>query len=537
MKAKLQPICAKPLLWKGYDFKYTFSYLGNPKPNRMRFIVRLLLVNLLTITTFFDVNAQAQKAVIPGDFADPSVIRKGNQYFAVGTSSEWAPHFPIYTSSNLKDWKQTGYVFDKAPEWTSGSFWAPEYYFHNNTYFIYYTARRKKDNVSYIGVATSTYPDRGFKDHGAIIEYGKEAIDAFVYNENGQLYITFKAYGLDDRPIEILGSKLSADGLKLEGEPFTLFKDDKKIGLEGQSIIKKDGFYYLFYSAGNCCGIQCDYNVRVARSKDFKGPYVDFDKNPILQENADWKCSGHGTFVNTPAGKTFYLYHSYHKTTTVYTGRQGMLAELTWPVAAGWPVFKAASATSGTDANSNVNDDFSASKPSLAWQWDFRNSSPVLTQSAGNLLISGSTKASNNSGIAITRRPVSNSFEMVTTLVNENAAQKGLVFYGDANASIGVGVVGYKVEFWKVQDNKRSVISDATILANAMVSLKLTVQADLSCKVFYRTGNAPWKELAGPETPKVSFLTQWDRSPRIGLNFKGGEDQNAVFSDFMISYK
>lgn len=503
----------------------------------MRDLVRCLLVSFIVVASIFNSAAQSQSPVIAGDFADPSVIRKGNQYFAVGTSSEWAPHFPIYTSSNLKDWKQTGFVFDKAPEWTSGSFWAPEYYYHNNTYFIYYTARRKKDNVSYIGVATSAYPDRGFKDHGVIIEYGKEAIDAFVYNENGQLYITFKAYGLDDRPIEILGSKLSKDGLKLEGEPFTLFKDDKKIGLEGQSIIKKDGFYYLFYSAGNCCGIQCDYNVRVARSKDFKGPYADFDKNPILQENADWKCSGHGTFVNTPAGKTFYLYHSYNKKSTVYTGRQGMLAELTWPVAGSWPVFKETSPATGSVANSNVKDDFSAIKPALAWQWDFRNSSPTLKQTAGNLQVSGSIKADNNSGIAITRRPASNNFEVVTTVINQNTAQKGLVFYGDANASIGIGVTGNEVEFWKVKDNKRAVISSATITGKTPITLKLTVQADLSCKVFYKTGTAAWIELAGAELPKVDFLTQWDRSPRVGLNFKGSKDQNAIFSSFTLSYK
>ena len=503
----------------------------------MRDLVRYLLVSFIVVASVFNSAAQSQSPVIPGDFADPSVIRKGNQYFAVGTSSEWAPHFPIYTSSNLKDWKQTGFVFDKAPEWTSGSFWAPEYYYHNNTYFIYYTARRKKDNVSYIGVATSAYPDRGFKDHGVIIEYGKEAIDAFVYNENGQLYITFKAYGLDDRPIEILGSKLSKDGLKLEGEPFTLFKDDKKIGLEGQSIIKKDGFYYLFYSAGNCCGIQCDYNVRVARSKDFKGPYADFDKNPILQENADWKCSGHGTFVNTPAGKTFYLYHSYNKKSTVYTGRQGMLAELTWPVAGSWPVFKETGPATGSVANSNIKDDFSAIKPALAWQWDFRNSSPTLKQTAGNLQVSGSIKTGNNSGIAITRRPASNIFEVVTTVINQNTAQKGLVFYGDANASIGIGVTGNEVEFWKVKDNKRAVISSATITGKTPITLKLTAQADLSCKVFYKTGTADWIELAGAEMPKVDFLTQWDRSPRVGLNFKGSKDQNAIFSSFTLSYK
>ena len=503
----------------------------------MRFLSSCLLASIMVFAVVFNVTAQTQKAVIPGDFADPSIIRKGNQYFAVGTSSEWAPHFPIYTSTNLKDWKQTGYVFDKAPEWTSGSFWAPEYYFHNNTYFIYYTARRKKDNVSYIGVASSPYPDRGFKDHGAIIEYGKEAIDAFVYNENGQLYITFKAYGLDDRPIEILGSKLSADGLKLEGEPFTMFKDDKKIGLEGQSIIKEDGFYYLFYSAGNCCGIQCDYNVRVARSKAFKGPYVDFDKNPILQENMDWKCSGHGTFVNTPQGKTFYLYHSYNKKTTVYTGRQGMLAELTWPASGAWPVFKAVSGPVATEKSSNISDDFSAVKPSLAWQWDFRNSSPVLKQIGGNLQVSGSIKEGNNSGIAVTRRPVATNFEMETTVVNQNDAQKGLIYYGDANSAIGIAVVGDKVEFWKVKDDKRTLISSATVASKSPVSLKLIVQEDLSCKVFYKAGNSAYTELAGAEVLKVDFLTQWDRSPRIGLNFKGPADQNAIFSSFEVSYR
>ena len=36
--------------------------------------------------------------VIRGDFADPSVIRIGNKYYAAGTSSEWAPHFPVYVS-------------------------------------------------------------------------------------------------------------------------------------------------------------------------------------------------------------------------------------------------------------------------------------------------------------------------------------------------------------------------------------------------------------------------------------------------------
>jgi len=475
------------------------------------------------------------QAVIPGDFADPSVFRKGNQYYAIGTSSEWAPHFPMFTSTNLKDWKQTGYVFDQAPEWTTGSFWAPEYYYHNNTYYIYYTARRKSDNASFIGVATSAYPDHGFKDHGVIIEYSKEAIDAFVYNDKGQLYITFKAYGLDNRPIEIIGSKLSADGLKLEGELFTLFKDDSRMGLEGQSILKKDDYYYLFYSAGNCCGSKCDYNVRVARSKTFKGPYEDFANNPALAENADWKCSGHGTFVNTPQGKTYYLYHAYNRETTVFTGRQGMLAELTWPEKNGWPVFKALSATQ--KPAQKVRDDFKAATPSIAWQWDFRNSTPVVKQANDTLYLSGAIKEDNNSGIALTLRPIGTDFEMTTTVTNLNKAQKGLVFYGDAGAAIGVGSRGDQAEFWIVKDNKRTVLASDLIMERVPVDLKLVVKPDLSCRVYVKQGQAEWKELKAEKPVSIDFLPQWDRSPRLGLNFKGEEGQDAQFSSFELVYK
>ena len=497
------------------------------------FIRRFLLVVFCSAITLHVAFSQQILPVIAGDFADPSVIRKGNEYFAIGTSSEWAPHFPIFKSTNLRDWKQTGYVFDKAPEWTSGSFWAPEYYFHNNTYFIYYTARRKADNVSYIGVATSRFPDKGFKDHGIIIEYGKEAIDAFIYNDNGQLYITWKAYGLDTRPIELLGSKLSADGLKLEGETFSLLKDEPRIGLEGQSILKKDGYYYLFYSAGNCCGVQCDYNVRIARSKDFKGPYELYEKNPALQENAEWKCSGHGTFVNTPEGKTYYLYHAYNKSSTVFTGRQGMLAELLWPEQGGWPVFKEQLVPA---KNNDFKDSFAAKSPALDWQWDFRNSTPVVKQQKGNLHLSGTIKQDNSSGIVLTQRPAGAVYEMTTTVENHNTALKGLAIYGDANAAIGIGVNGDSVEYWVVKDNKKTIIGAEALTAKTKpVSLKISTQDDMSCKVYWTQTPGQWKEISGGQSLK--FLPPWDRSPRAGLNFFGTTDQEAVFSAFELTYR
>ena len=78
--------------------------------------------------------------------------------------------------------------------------------------------------------------------------HGTEAIDAFIYDDNGQLYISWKAYGLDKRPIELLGCKLSADGLHLEGEPFSLLVDDEEsrhgrpVPLQTRGLL----LYYIF---------------------------------------------------------------------------------------------------------------------------------------------------------------------------------------------------------------------------------------------------------------------------------------------------
>ena len=129
--------------------------------------------------------------VIPGDVADPSIIRIGNTWYATGTSSEWAPYYPMFTSTDLVNWKQTGHIFDKQPEWTVSSFWAPELYYMNNKVYAYYTARNKK-GVSYIGVATADDPTKEFTDHGPVVEYGTEAIDAFILEDNGKQYISWQ---------------------------------------------------------------------------------------------------------------------------------------------------------------------------------------------------------------------------------------------------------------------------------------------------------------------------------------------------------
>ena len=64
--------------------------------------------------------------VIPGDHPDPSIVRVGRDYWATSTTSQWAPVFPLLHSRDLVNWTLEGSVFEEAPPWSAGSYWAPE---------------------------------------------------------------------------------------------------------------------------------------------------------------------------------------------------------------------------------------------------------------------------------------------------------------------------------------------------------------------------------------------------------------------------
>ena len=275
--------------------------------------------------------------VIDADAPDPSVIRVGDTYYAAATSGNKPQAYQRYRSKDLLTWEPMGFIFDKWPDWTDGSFWAPELFDLCGRTMCYYTARQKSDGTSCIGVAMADGPEGKFKDFGPLVRTTNEAIDAFVFRDKEQLYITWKAYGLDPshRPIELLCQKLSQDGLHLEGEPFMLLRDDERQGMEGQCVFRQGEWWYILYSIRDCCSPNSDYAVSVARSHSIQGPWEKYEGNPILEgektlsnspskgrkalphrggrvgEEGLQSC-GHGTMVRTPSGEMYYLCHAYY---------------------------------------------------------------------------------------------------------------------------------------------------------------------------------------------------------------------------------
>lgn len=502
----------------------------------------LLLLLVLTSLSLFSQNTTFKNPVIRGDMADPSLIRIDDTYYATATSSEWAPHYPMFESKDLVNWTQIGHVFNKKPEWTSHSFWAPELFYHNNKIYCYYTARRKSDNVSYIGVATANSPYEEFTDHGLLVEYGTEAIDAFVYGDNGQLYISWKAYGLDDRPIEIIASKLSDDGLRLIGEPFTLLRDDEGIAMEGQYHFKHGDYYYIIYSPFGCCGPHSDYAVSVARSKNIEGPYEKHEHNPILQGNhIDFVSCGHGTGVTTPDGRLFYLCHAYLTGEGFYGGRQPILLEIgmsqdEWPffITGRTALIEQPMPFPNTTQKEflGFNDSFDSKELKMEWTWNFPFSEVKTQTKKGKLLLAGTPKENNQYGSALCLRPQAPNYSYEVLLLNTPNNTKGLTLYGDNENLIIWGVTDNRLQLRMIKDNKETITYD-TACKEAKVYLKIEVEKGCMLRFSVSNNGKKWTRIH--DTPhNMEYLVRWDRVARPGLIHIGESNHPAIYDDFIL---
>ena len=503
------------------------------------FFLKLFLLPFL----LYSQEATYRNPVVAGDFPDPTVIRVGDTYYAAGTSSEWAPPYRLYESKDLVNWTYLGSLFKEMPSWTMGSYWAPEIFYRNGTFFLYYTARRSSDRRSFIGVATTRDIRQGFTDHGLLIEWTNEAIDAFVNEFDGRLYITWKAYGLDrGRNIEILGSELTDDGLKLKGDVFTLLVANTEGweagGAEGQCIVQHGDYLYMFYSGNACCGPRCNYMTGVARARSMQGPWERYAGNPILHGGGQWNCPGHGTLVTTPDGRYFYMYHAYNTATNVFSGRQGLLDEIIWNPQTGWPSFRygttpsiqAVAPHSGTVQQplKDFIDNFDANEMGLEWIWDVSKDKPAYQIRGGKLALTGNNTPT---GAFLGLRPRNENYTLLAT-VDKGASPAGICIYGTKDQAIGISRVGNRLEIWQVVEGSRSVLATEELTDDQEATLYIETRFGQYCRMGFLRQNGRKQQVG--TLIHVGNLPQWDRPPMIGI--QAGDNGTGIFSKVEIQY-
>lgn len=468
---------------------------------------------------------------LPGDHPDPSIIRVSADYWATATTSAWAPIFPLLHSRDLVNWTPVGAVFDKAPAWSNGSYWAPEIARDGRRFFVYYTAR-KKDGPLCVAVATAPRPQGPYRDHGPLVCQEAGSIDAVaVTDERGRRYLVWKEDGNSRKqPTPLWAQRLSPDGTSLVGPRHELLRNAAAWEahlIEGPFILRRNGWFYLFYSADACCGRACNYKLGVARSRALLGPWERSPANPILAGNAAWKCPGHGSIVTTPGGRDYLLYHAYQPDDFQFSGRQGLLDEVTWG-ADGWPAINGgrgpserAAAPFGIGARSRPRefvDELTGPALQAGWQWPW-DRDPARRFVDGSLVLRSTAGDSGSAVDTVIARPtLSGEYTATARLAGipaSDEAMVGLAAYGNAQNALGISRRGTSVVLWMREKGVQRSLAAVEVKAGPSLDVRMIATAGRRFQFAYSVDGREWHPL-GEET-EGGYLPPWDLAVRVAL--------------------
>jgi xylan 1,4-beta-xylosidase len=495
---------------------------------------------------------------VAGDYPDPSVTRVGRDFWAATTSSEWGPEFPLLHSRDLVNWELVGTVFRHPPAWASGSFWAPEISQDGGRFFVYYAAR-KKNGPMCVAVATAAQPAGPYTDHGPLICQDVGSIDPFpVPDENGHRYLLWKEDGNSvSKPTPIWAQALSADGTRLVGARRELIHNTQRWEkhptlpygdlVEGPSVVRRNGWFYLFYSGNFCCGRECNYALGVARARHLLGPWEKNPANPILASNDTWKCPGHGTVIADGRGRYFLMYHAYSPFDFVYVGRQALIDEVKWQND-DWPSINDGRGPSGSAASPfgaierhaeySFFDNFTTSQLRPGWQWPQANEPIVHIEPARRgwlVLAPTDAHATDQIGAVLARSMTTGGFSATTIVDTSNlkhGAVAGLSAYGDGENALGVSVGDGRVMLWRREKNEaRNVVSIDAPRA-LLLYLRMIVSQGHLYRFAVSADGHNWTDV-GAEIDG-SYLPPWDRGVRVALVAGGARGMTARFDWFRI---
>lgn len=141
-------------------------------------------------------------------------------------------------------------------------------------------------------------PDFKFHDVGVVASSNGvedcDAIDPSFLYAKGRLWLSYGTYFGFIRVVELdpkTGNRLAGN------KPV-----DVAIDMEATDLLYRDGWYYLLGTHGTCCdGANSTYNIRVGRSRNPTGPYVDNMGIPLLR--------GGGKLVAASSGRHIGLGH------------------------------------------------------------------------------------------------------------------------------------------------------------------------------------------------------------------------------------
>jgi len=272
---------------------------------------------------------------------DPAIVKDGEFYYLFSTDVRVGgpprPGIQVRRSRDLIRWEWFSYAFsgipEKALEWVprARGIWAPDVVKIGDWFYLYYCVSIFGTNRSYIGVARSKSLAGPWEDLGEVVKttWGDEAnaIDPnVVLDRNGRPWLVYGSYfgGIYITPLNPETGKVVDPSKKilLARRPASVHG-----AVEGAYIVYNPDFdmFYLFVSYDS---LFRDYNVRVARSKEVTGPYLDYNGKAMTDTSSEpwsvgtkilggygfrggetWIAPGHCSILKDPERGWFMVHH------------------------------------------------------------------------------------------------------------------------------------------------------------------------------------------------------------------------------------
>lgn len=296
--------------------------------------------------------------ILQGCYPDPSITRKGDDYYLVNSSFSMFPGVPIFTSKDLVNWKQVGHVLDRPSQLkveksgVSHGIYAPDikYNKHNDTFYMITT--QFAGGIGNMVVKTKD-PAKGWSE---VQKLNFEGIDPSIFfDDDGKAYIVHNdapPQGTEQyqghRVIKMWDYDLEKDQVVAGSDRIIVNGgvdlSQKPIWIEGPHLYKYKGKYYLMCAEGGTGG---NHSEVIFMSDSPKGPFVPAKNNPILtqryfprdrKEKVDW--AGHADLVEGPNGQWYGVFLAIRPNVNnrVNKGRETFILPVDW--SGTYPVFQ-----------------------------------------------------------------------------------------------------------------------------------------------------------------------------------------------------
>lgn len=277
--------------------------------------------------------------ILPGFNPDPSICRRGDDYYIAVSSFEWFPGVPVYHSKDMKNWNLITHCLKSEQSAdlrrlpSAKGVWAPclTWCEKDGLFYLAYTVMNSM-NARYFDLDNYliTAPDIYGPWSAPVYLHSAGFDPSVLHDEDGRKWVVSMEWETRDgyhKPGSICVVEYEPRKKEILGFPKRIWEGGTRRGcIEGPHLYQRNGYYYLMCAEG---GTGYGHSVTVGRSQAIFGPYEPDPHNPILTSTADFdemdhddylklnrfnphsylQKSGHGSIVETSLGEWYLVHH------------------------------------------------------------------------------------------------------------------------------------------------------------------------------------------------------------------------------------